>query len=207
MHDRVPDSVQDDQNNPNLDRDARFVVLQLLDGWHADARYYFHLVTDASVPDAASIELGVFAPRLANAPTAGVFPDGARLGFSPGVNGVAEGPDGSQGLNITVDDQTIDPVNVFPIPPTDERYSPLWDAHLHMWTGEAIDAGERRVVTSISDLDGLVDQGLVVDFIGNDGPVNDFIAGLMPSGAIINCPVLLQPDASVIDTTFGTFEN
>ena len=207
VHDRVPDSVQDDQNNANLDRTNRFVVLQLLDGWQDGERYYYHLVTDASVPDAASIELGVFAPRLAELPSAGVFPDGTRLGFSPSVNGVAEGPDGSQGLNITVVDQTIDPVNVFPIPPTDPRYSPLWDVHLHMWTQEAIAAGERRVIRSVDDLAGLVESGLVTDFVGNEGPVNDFIAGLMPANAIINCPPLLQPNGSVIDTTFGTFEN
>ena len=64
IHDRIPDSAQDDQSNPNLDRTNRFVVMQLLDGWQDDERYYFHLVTDASVPDAASIELGVFAPRV-----------------------------------------------------------------------------------------------------------------------------------------------
>ena len=207
VHDRVPYSVQDDQNNPNLDRTNRFVVLQLLDGWRGGERYFFHLVTDASVPDAASIELGVYAPLLAEIPAAGVFPDGGRLGFSPSVNGVADGPDGSQGLNITVVDQTIDPVNVFPITPEDPRYTPMWDVHLHMWTGEAIDAGMRRVVRGVDDLDDLVDRGLVTNFFGNDGPENEFIAGLMPANAIINCPALLQPDGSVIDTTFGAFEN
>lgn len=207
IHDRIPDSGQDDQNNPNLDRVNRAVVLQILDGWQDDERYFFHIVTDASVPDAASIELGVFAPRVGLLPTAGVFPDGSRLGFSPNVNGVAEGPNGSQGLNISAIDQTIDPVNVFPIDPTDPLYSPMWDAHLSMWTSEAIDADQRRVITSIEDLSQLIDEGLIVNFVGNDGPENDFIAGLMPANAIINCPVILQPDSSVIGTTFGIAEN
>jgi len=207
IHDRIPDSGQDDQNNPNLDRENRFVVMQLLDGWQDDERYYYHLVTDASVPDAASIELGVFAPRVGLIPTAGVFPEGARLGFSPNVNGVFSGPNGSQGLNVSSTDQTIDPVNVFPIDPTDPTFSPMWDVHLNMWTSAAIDADQRRVITSTQDLQNLIDEGLVTNFFGNQGPSNPLIAGLMPTGAIINCPVILQPEQSLIGTTIGVFEN
>jgi len=165
-------------------------------------------VTDASVPDAASIELGVFAPRVGLIPSPGVFPEDARLGFSPNVNGVFEGPLGSQGLNVSVTDQAIDPVNVFPIDPIDPQFSPFWDVHLSMWTSDAIDNDERRVITSTGDLEGLIDEGLIVNFFGNlDGPANPLIAGLNPTGAIINCPVLLQPQGSVINTTFGDFEN
>ena len=207
IHDRIPDSGQDDQNNPNLDRTNRAIVLQILDGWQDGEPYYFHLVTDASVPDAAAIELGVFAPRLAFLPTAGVFPDGSRLGFSPNVNGLAESPNGPQGLNVSTSDQTIDPTNVFPIDPTDSRFSPMWDAHLSMWTSAAIDANERRVITSIDDLSQLIADGLITDFFGNNGPENASISGLMPTNAIINCPVILQPDESVIGTIFGIAEN
>jgi len=60
-------------------------------------------VTDASVPDAAAIELGVFAPLLGELPGAGgAFPDGSRLGFAPSANGIPD-PDGGlgQGLNIS----------------------------------------------------------------------------------------------------------
>ena len=73
IHDRIPDSGQDDQSNRNLDRTNRFVVMQLLDGWQDGRRNYFHFVTDASVPDAAAIELGVFAP------TVGLLPDACLL--------------------------------------------------------------------------------------------------------------------------------
>ena len=34
-YERIPDSTQDDQNNVNLDRTNRFVLFQLLTGWHA----------------------------------------------------------------------------------------------------------------------------------------------------------------------------
>jgi len=164
------------------------------------------------VPDAASIELGVFAPRVGLIPSPGVFPEDGRLGFSPNVNGVFSGPDGSQGLNVSVTDQAIDPVNVFPIDPTDPQFSPMWDVHLSMWTADAFEDPEtgedvRRVITSTSDLEGLIDEGLITNFFDNSGPVNPLIAGLMPTGAIINCPVFLQPEGSVIGSTFGAFEN
>ena len=208
IHDRIPDSGQDDQSNPNLDRTNRFVVMQLLDGWQDGRRNYFHFVTDASVPDAAAIELGVFAPTVGLLPDAGFFPDGTRLGFAPSANGIPD-PSGNlgQGLNISTIDQAIDPVNVFPIQPTDTRYTPMWDAHIYMWTADAIQNDERRIVTSIDDLRGLFEEGLVENFFPNSGPENDFIAGLMPTNAIINCPVIMQPDDSLIGTTFGVFEN
>jgi len=208
IHDRIPDSGQDDQSNPNLDRTNRFVVMQLLDGWQGGERNYFHFVTDASVPDAAAIELGVFAPTIGLLPDPGVFPDGTRLGFAPSANGILD-PTGNlgQGLNIATTDQAIDPVNIFPIQPTDPRYTPQWDAHIYMWTADSIANEQRRIVTSIDDLRGLFEEGLVENFFANNGPENDFIAGLMPTNAIINCPVIMQPDDSVIGTTFGDFEN
>jgi len=83
----------------------------------------------------------------------------------------------------------------------------MWDAHIYMWTGDAIDNNERRIVTSIDDLEGLFQSGQVENFFPNNGVPNDFIAGLMPTNAIINCPVIMQPDNSVINTTFGVYEN
>lgn len=208
IHDRIPDSGQDDQSNTNLDRTNRFVVMQLLDGWQDDRRNYFHFVTDASVPDAAAIELGVFAPTVGLLPSAGVFPEETRLGFAPSANGIPD-PSGNlgQGLNIATIDQAVDPVNVFPIQPTDPRYTPMWDAHIYMWTADAIENDKRRIVTSIDDLEGLFEEGLVENFFANNGPENDFIAGLMPTNAIINCPVIMQPADFLIGTTFGVYEN
>ena len=56
-YERIPDSTQDDQNNVNLDRTNRFVFFQLLTGWHAGGRYFYHIDTDLSIPDVSSIEL------------------------------------------------------------------------------------------------------------------------------------------------------
>ncbi|PQJ13889.1 hypothetical protein [Nonlabens xylanidelens] len=201
IHDRIPKIQEDNQNNVNLDRTNRAVVLQILDGWHDGGKYYYHLVTDASQQGPAAIEQGVYASKLNDLPTFGVFPDGSLLGFSPVGNGVA----GEQGLDTTTLDQSIDPVNIFPIDPSNELFSPMWDAHINMWTEDAISQGLRRVITSTDDLRTLVDGGWVTSFVGNlQGPSNPFIAGLNPTGALINCPVIAQPNASVIGTTVGT---
>ncbi|MDB3935177.1 hypothetical protein N9383_00475 [Granulosicoccus sp.] len=56
-------------------------------------------------------------------------------------------------------DQRIDSVNVFPIDPSDDRFSPMWDAHISQWTDEAIDNNLRRAITSIEDLASLIDDG------------------------------------------------
>jgi hypothetical protein len=62
-----------------------------------------------------------------------------------------------------------------------------------MWTEEAIAAGKRRRIIGFEDLQSLVEAGYVTDFVGNAGEPNGFIAGLRPTGAIINCPVIAQP--------------
>ncbi len=70
----------------------------------------------------------------------------------------------------------------------------MWDAHINVWTPEAIEAGERRRITSFEDLEQLIADGLVTDAPTNIGAPNAFVAGLKPSNAIINCPVIAQPD-------------
>ena len=69
----------------------------------------------------------------------------------------------------------------------------MWDAHLSMWTDEAIEAGERRRITSFEDLQSLVEAGSVTSFEGSPGEENDYVAGLRATNIIINCPVIAQP--------------
>jgi hypothetical protein len=186
----------------SLNARARTVTLQLLDGWQDGDRYYYHLVTDSSDPVAATIELGVYAPRLARLPAfgrSGPDDDSALLGFSPTANGEtgAGNPD-RQGLNSTIVDDDRDPVNVFPLDPDnrqrrDNNYSPLWDAHVSSWTQEAIAAGQRRAITGFDDLAQLVDAGVLESFAGSSGRANEFVGGLRATGIIINYPVIAQP--------------
>jgi len=217
IHDRIPNpegngqAQEDDLNNPNLATDQASVVMQLLDGWQDDKPYYFHIVTDTSDPGPATIELGVFAPRLANLPTFGLFPGGSMLPFSPTANGRTTDTDGFgvQGLNSASlsDRQVQDPTNTFPIDPSDERYAPMWDAHITEFT---IPENERPILRSFDQVNDLLEDGTLIPFRGNGNPsplANSLSDLLTATGAIINCPVITQPEESVIGTQIGSPRN
>lgn len=218
IHDRIPhpdgnsQAQEDDLNNPNLSIETASVVMQLLDGWHADKPYYFHIVTDTSDPAPAAIELGVFAPKLANLPSFGVFPGGSMLPFSPTANGrTFDNGDGYgvQGLNTASlsNRQVQDPTNTFPIDPSDTNYSPMWDAHITEFT---VPEADRPILRSFDQINELLEQGILIPFRGNANPTplaNSLSNLLTATGAIINCPVITQPEASVIGTQIGSPRN
>jgi hypothetical protein len=52
----------------SIDTKAETVTLSILDGVQGGKQYFYHLVTDASIPLAAVLEKGVFAPKLAKIP-------------------------------------------------------------------------------------------------------------------------------------------
>ncbi|MEJ7740821.1 MAG: hypothetical protein WKF97_25670 [Chitinophagaceae bacterium] len=179
------------------------VVFELLDGFEGGEQFYYHLVTESSDMGAATIERGTYTPRLGKLPMFGKsMPNdkSALLGFAPTANGEtgANNPE-RQGLNSTIlDGNAFDPINVFPLDPDNNKqennnYSPMWDAHIYVWTDAAIQAGKRRRVKSITDLKGLFTEGLVTNAPANTGDPNPFIAGLKPTRVIINCPVIAQP--------------
>ncbi len=218
IHDRIPNpngngqAQEDDLNNPNLSISKASVVMQLLDGWHDDKPYYFHIVTDTSDPAPATIELGVYAPRLADLPTFGLFPGGSMLPFSPTANGrTFDNGDGFgvQGLNTASlsDRQVQDPTNTFPIDPSDSRYAPMWDAHITEFT---VAEADRPILRSFAQVNELLKEGVLIPFRGNanEAPLDNALSNLLTAtGAIINCPVITQPDASVIGTQIGSPRN
>ena len=218
IHDRIPNpngngqTDEDDFNNPNLAIDQASVVMQLLDGWHDDRPYYFHIVTDTSDPGPATIELGVYAPKLANLPTFGLFPGGSMLPFSPTANGrTSDNGDGLgvQGLNTASlsSRQVQDPTNTFPIDPSDTNYAPMWDAHITEFT---VPMDQRPILTSFNQINNLLADGRLIPFRGNLNPTplaNSLSNSLTATGAIINCPVITQPDATVIGTQIGAPRN
>ncbi|MEO1011200.1 MAG: hypothetical protein AAFX53_07815 [Bacteroidota bacterium] len=218
IHDRIPNPAgngpeqEDDFNNPNLAKNKASVVMQLLDGWHDGKPFYFHIVTDTSDPAPAAIELGVFAPKLANLPSFGVFPGGSMLPFSPTANGrTFDNGDGLgvQGLNAASlsDRQVQDPTNTFPIDPSDVRYAPMWDAHITEFT---VPEEDRPILTSFDQINDLLEEGILIPFRGNVNPEpldNSLSDLLTATGAIINCPVITQPYQSVIGTQIGEPRN
>ena len=218
IHDRIPNpngnsqAEEDDLNNPNLAINKASVVMQLLDGWQDGRDYYFHIVTDTSDPAPAAIELGVFAPRLANLPTFGLFPGGSMLPFSPTANGrTFDNGDGFgvQGLNAASlsDRQVQDPTNTFPIDPSDSRYAPMWDAHITEFT---VPEGERPILRSFDQINDLLADGTLIPFRGNGNlnPLANSLSDLLTAtGAIINCPVIAQPNDNAIGTQIGSPRN
>ena len=187
----------------SIDYTKGTVVMEMLDGFQDGAQFFYHLVTESSDMGAATIERGVYTPRLAMLPEFGQsFPtdESALLGFAPLANGeTGFASPNRQGLNSTIlDGNLADPINVFPIDPDNKKqynnnYSPMWDAHIYMWTAGAIEAGKRVRVKSLEQLAQLVREGSVTDIPDNSGPPNGYIAGLKPTRVIINCPVIAQP--------------
>ncbi len=189
----------------SIDTEGRTVTLSILDGVQGGNQYFYHLVTDASVPIAAVLEKGVFAPKLAKIPQFGKSMPGeksALLAFSPVLNGRTDKGSGEdQGFSTALANGGIDPINVFPIGPDNDNpsrennYSPLWDAHVSMWTQAAIDAGKVHRIHSIDEQKSLIREGLLSSAsISPPGPGNPYVGGLRPTDAIINCPVIAQPD-------------
>jgi len=197
----VANGTGEHDNLVSIDQDKRTVVFKLLDGFQGGDQYFYHISTESNDIAAATIESATYTPRLANLPAFGkneLGDESALLGFSPTANGETgvDNPE-RQGLNSTILD-ALAPINTFPLDPDnskqdDNNYSPMWDAHINVWTPEAIAAGERRRITGFEDLEQLVADGSVVDAPANAGDPNDFVAGLKPSKAIINCPVIAQP--------------
>ena len=189
----------------SIDIEKRTVTLSLLDGFQGGKQYYYHLVTDVSEELPAALENGVHTPRLAKVPAYGQSRPSDRsalLGFSPVLNGITDTKmKNDQGFAASIANGGIDPINVFPIDPDNNNrsesnnYSPLWDAHVNMWTEAAVSSGKRRRITSFEDLQTLVRAGWVTSAaINPPGPENTFVAGLRPTRAIINCPVIAQPN-------------
>lgn len=188
-----------------IDLPNRTVTMSLLDGMHDGKQYYYHLVTDVSADLPAVLEKGVFTPRLDKVPSYGMSRPGDRsalLGFSPLLNGRTDAGSGQdQGFSTSLRNGGIDPINVFPIPPRNadrskqNNYSPLWDAHVSMWTPAAIAAGKVKRISSLGELTRRIRSGEVTSAtINPPGAPNSYVGGLRSTRAIINCPVIAQPD-------------
>jgi hypothetical protein len=191
----------------SIDTQGMTVTMKILDGFQNGKEYFYHMVTDASVEVAAVIEQGVFAPTIGKIPSFGKSTPGdgsALLAFSPVANGIVDTSNPQfQGFGASLGNHGIDPINVFPIPPNNEEasasnnYSPLWDAHIVVWSDAAYKAGKVRRITSFADIKALVAAGLITS-ANPKGPGDPYDAGLNPTDIIVNCPVIAHPDASQV---------
>jgi len=188
----------------SIDTQSRTVTLSILDGVQGGKQYFYHLVTDASAAVPAVLEKGVFTSKLAKIPQFGRSLPGeksALLGFSPVLNGrTDQGSGEDQGFSTALANG-VDPINVFPTGPDNDNrsrennYSPLWDAHVSMWTQAAIDAGKVHRIHSMDEQKSLIREALLTSAsINPPEPGNPYVGGLRPTQAIIDCPVIAHPD-------------
>ncbi len=178
------------------------VTLSLLDGFQGGKQYFYHLVTDVSAEVPSVLEKGVFAPKLAMIPAFGQSlptDKSALLGFSPVVNGITDVKNPEfQGFEASLVNGGIDPINVFPFGPKNDdasesnNYSPLWDAHVVVWTPDAVKANKVRRIKSVEDLKQLAADGLITS-ANPDAEPNAWLGGLKPLKVTINCPVIAHP--------------
>ena len=158
--------------------------------WNGHRTIYLHL--DASSPVVAAAEGSNYAPNLNAAPGVGSNdPDtSARSAIIPVINGaVGVGNPARQGLNSALRGEG-DPLNVNQDIPGqgNDRYSPVWDVHPVVWTRAAIDAGQRVLLTSGSQVAGAYAHGLIAG--AGTGRANPSLKGLPAANIISNCPIV-----------------
>lgn len=174
-------------NVVELDRTGRRVTLKLLTGFTAGQTVHY-LRTDASVEVVSTLEESVLAKNLDAAPGVGSnAPTSARSAIIPIVNGVRGKNDPQrQGLQSAVLGEGS-PLNIQQSLPGGADYSPIWDVHPAVWSQAAIDAGQRKRLTSAA-IAAAVKAGQLES--GGTGPANPSLGGLRAAGFISNCPTV-----------------
>jgi hypothetical protein len=187
VHDRVV----------KIDYAKKEVTIQLVDGFY-EGEAVLYITTDASADMPAALEAVTFAPALGEVPTLGIGAlnsTSARKGLAIVVNGAKGAANGQrQGLESALSGDGA-PLNVLQEEPENDvivnnPYSPLWDAHLTVWTNKAISEGKRRRIIDVEEMKMLKDGGYIESFGGSGGPANPEMGGIKATGFIVNCPVV-----------------
>jgi hypothetical protein len=163
------------------DTTRRLATFQETEGFYEGKEVYY-VSFDASAPDVAALEGVTFAPELNAAPGLGSNDKdtSARSGIAPFANGqTGAGNPQRQGLNSALLGDG-DPLNVVESLPDSNRYSPLWDVHLAIWTDAARADGVVGLQTDFDDIEDLAEDGYIT------GPAGSFDA----IGVIVNCPII-----------------
>jgi hypothetical protein len=175
----------------SIDRRKATVTLDMFNGFYEGNRIMY-LHQEASTELVAAIEGSTFAPNLSAAPGEGSNdPDtSARSAIIPVVNGErgVNNPD-RQGLESALLGEG-DPLNITQEVPEDNLYTPMWDITPAVWTQEAIDAGQRHLLTDVEDVAELFAEGQIVS--GGNGKANEGLEGIRAFPAISNCPVVVE---------------
>jgi hypothetical protein len=149
------------------------------------ARPILYMSTDSNDEVTSALEGVTFAPGLRDLSVGG---DDSAFSAIERIFIATNGPTGRenpqrQGLNSAVRGEGS-PLNVFGgIPTVANDYSPLWDANVYSWTGEAIERGYRSRNFEEFRILGLAAQGHIT------GPNRGRFGS---SGIIINCPPIFR---------------
>lgn len=144
----------------SIDYDKMTIKILVSDGYYDGKDKFYHLVTDASDPLPAAIENAIYAPRLKFLPQFGkntLADQSVNRGFALVANGETgiDNP-GRQGLSSTIIDGGLEPINVFQQDPQNDNknsnYSAMWNAHVLVWTDEAIAAGKRKPIKTLEEI-------------------------------------------------------
>jgi hypothetical protein len=179
MHDSVVD----------IDRDAMEVTMAALPGFVAGSDNLY-LRTEGSIELVAAAESSTYTPNLSEAPgLASDAEDSARSAIIPIVNGLreADDPEQRQGLQSALLGEGS-PLNIEQDPNGSPLYSPLWDITPAVWTEQAIDRDQRKLLTSADEVVSEVEAGRIES--GGEGPKNGSLSGLRALEAISNCSIM-----------------
>jgi len=171
-----------------IDKAARRVTEALFKGFvNGTTNYYLH--TDGSSPLLAALETSTYAKNLAAAPGRG---SNAASSSLSAIIPIVNGPRGRsnrqrQGLQSALLGQG-QPLNIEQEPVGVAAYSPLWDVTPAVWTKRAIARGQRKRLTSASQ----VAAGVRAHRITSAGKskANRSLAGLRAIGFVSNCSIV-----------------
>jgi len=143
----------------------------------ASGQHLRYLSFDANSEESAMLEASTFAPAESE-----ILQSGATEVIYTVVNGKMGVSDPErQGLDSALNGEgpSLDILAHFS--DISAGYSPMWDVRLAVWTKDAIEKGQRTIITDGDDLEGKSDSGLLVSPAG--GPVKTM-------GHLVNCPVV-----------------
>jgi hypothetical protein len=143
----------------------------------ADGKHLRYLSFDANSQQSATLEASTFAPAESD-----ILQSGATQVIYTIVNGATGRENSSrQGLDSALQGEGPSLDILADFKEISAGYSPMWDVQLAVWTNEAIERNQRKLITTGEDIAANSDAGLLVSPKG--GPVRTI-------GNLVNCPVV-----------------
>ena len=168
----------------SIDEKNRKVNFRMTNGFY-EGKVVHYVSFNASDAGVAALEAVTYTPRLAGTPR---FGSDASTSALTGLAPIANGPTGKmnkqrQGLSSALMGEG-DPFNIVQEIPAGEHaalYTPMWDVHLGLWSGEAMKQGKTRSIMDFRQVARLADEGYIT---GPEGKAWGAV------GIVVNCPII-----------------